>query len=164
MVYTHTKLYNNNEAGRARLSLKLDLTCTMKSSGFISSGGLDLFIIWTEGFTKSLRSWRSNGDTSAQNQYTGMPFSALVHFVTLGEFQKGLNAHPLYEPCSKSISASYFPGRFLELNTPVKTVTKLLCLSLPTWGPMEVWLSLPKGTCLIAQLLARDGFNPAPGP
>jgi len=45
MVYTHTKIYNNNEAGIARLSLKVDLIHTMKSSHFISSGGLELFII-----------------------------------------------------------------------------------------------------------------------
>lgn len=56
MDYTHTKIYGNNEVGRARLSLKLDLIHTTKSSGFISSGGLDIFIIWTEDFAKSLGS------------------------------------------------------------------------------------------------------------
>ena len=55
MIYTCTKIYSNNEVGIARLNLKLDLIHTMKSSGFISSGGLDLFIIWMEDFTKSLR-------------------------------------------------------------------------------------------------------------
>lgn len=90
----------------------------MKSSGFISSGGLDLFIIWVEDFTKSPRSWRSGGGISAPDRYAAMLFSAWVCFVARGAFWKGLNAYCCCQPHSKSIPASYQRSAYVFKKMP----------------------------------------------
>lgn len=118
MVYTHTKIYSNNEVGIAGLSLKLDLIHTMKSSSFLSSGGLDLFIIWTEDFRKSLRSWRSNGGTSARDRYTGMLFSVWVCFAVKGEFQKSWTLTAITNPAARASLQSHQRSAYIFKKIP----------------------------------------------